>query len=309
MAECTCGHCGHRFEAEPEWKHRVMCGDSGKAEDLDALLAGQRLNLIVTSPPYAEQRKEQYGGVPADEYGAWFLPMAALWKERLADDGSFFLNIKEHCEDGERHLYVKRLVIALREEGGWKFVDELCWEGKQFPGDMGKRFKNGWEPVFHFSKGADCRFNPMAVAIAGKEFDYDRLVNLSLGDGYDGHSPSAVKRDGMARPSNVLRMIVEGDNPGHAARFPVALPTFFLKAYSDPGDSVLDPFLGSGTTLIAAERQGRVCYGMEILPRYCDVILARWEQYTGEEAVLVQELPQTAHDVGLSEPNALQVQA
>jgi DNA modification methylase len=74
---------------------------------------------------------------------------------------------------------------------------------------------------------------------------------------------------------------------GHAASFPVGLPTFFLKAYSDPGDAACDPFMGSGTTLIAAEQTGRVCYGMEILPRYCDVILARWEAFTGQQAVKV----------------------
>ena len=274
-------------------RHRVMCGDSGKAEDLDALLDGQKLNLIVTSPPYAEQRKEQYGGVPADEYGEWFLPMAALWKARLAEDGSFFLNIKEHCENGERHLYVKRLVIALREQGGWKFVDELCWEHRGYPGDYKGRFANAWEPVFHFAKttGDALKFRPETVA---HESDYvptysPTQTKVRTGAGFEsGTSLSERNTSGLARPRNVLRGIEtaakDAGDQGHPASYPVGLPSFFLKAYSDEGDAILDPFLGSGTTLIAAEQTGRVCYGMELLPKYCDVILRRYEALTDHQA-------------------------
>ena len=61
----------------------------------------------------------------------------------------------------------------------------------------------------------------------------------------------------------------------HQAAFPVGLPTFFIKAYSDPGDLIFDPFLGSGTTMIAAEKEGRIACGMEISPKYVAVILQR----------------------------------
>lgn len=71
---------------------------------------------------------------------------------------------------------------------------------------------------------------------------------------------------------------------GHAAAFPVGLPSFFYKAYSDAGDVVFDPFMGSGTCIIAAEQLGRRCYGLEISPTYCDVIVARWEKFTGKKA-------------------------
>lgn len=274
-------------------KHRVMCGDSGKAEDLDRLLDGQKLNLIVTSPPYAMQRKEQYGGVLADEYGAWFLPMAALWKARLADDGSFFLNIKEHCENGERHLYVKRLVIALREEGGWRFVDELCWRRRSYPGEYQNRFKNAWEPVFHFSPTVHCRFRPQSVLIpfkgdASALQTYAENPHRKSGSGSPFEIGGKRSYDGNgAWPENLIEMYGDVGGDGHAAAYPVGLPTFFLQAYSDEGDTVLDPFLGSGTTLIAAEQTGRVAYGMELMPKYCDVILARWESFTGEKAVRI----------------------
>jgi len=271
-------------------KHRVMCGDCSDAGDVDRLLAGVRLNLIVTSPPYAEQRKEQYGGVPADEYVDWFLPVAALWRERLAEDGSFFLNIKEHCEDGERHLYVKWLVIGLRGDG-WKFVDELYWKRQGYPGDYHYRFKNAIEPVFHFARQTACKFRPGNVLQEyAQEYEAKQYGESHSGSGFHtgGVKPQA---DVGARPTNVIE-VGQGASVQHTgaeqpAVFPVGLPTFFLKAYSDPGDTALDPFLGSGTTLIAAEQTERVAYGMEILPRYCDVVLARYEKFTGGKAVRV----------------------
>jgi DNA modification methylase len=70
----------------------------------------------------------------------------------------------------------------------------------------------------------------------------------------------------------------------HEAAFPPDLPAFFIKAYSDKGDNVYEPFCGSGTTLIAAEQLSRKCYGMEISPAYCDVIVKRWETLTGKKA-------------------------
>ena len=93
----------------------------------------------------------------------------------------------------------------------------------------------------------------------------------------------------MALPSNVLEIhnSAKQTDTGavkHDATFPVALPSFFIKAYSDEGDSIFDPFMGSGTTLIAAEQLGRKCYGMEISPAYCDVIVKRWENLTGKQA-------------------------
>ena len=276
-------------------KHRVMCGDSGKAEDLDALLDGQKLNLIVTSPPYAMQRKEQYGGVPADEYGAWFLPMAALWKARLAEDGSFFLNIKEHCENGERHLYVKRLVIALREEGGWKYIDELCWQRRAMPGSYGSRFRNEWEPMFHFAKitGDAVKFRPFNVGVESEAVPtYAPAIRRAKTGGpwEHGSDLSARNEPGVAWPGNIIRTSLDSGGAGergHPAQYPVKLPTFFLKAYSDESDTVLDPFLGSGTTLIAAEQTGRVCYGMEIVGKYVAVCLDRWQKLTSQEPVSV----------------------
>jgi len=102
--------------------------------------------------PYAEQRKEQYGGIPADDYVEWWGVQEHV-RTRLADDGSFFVNIKPHCEDGERVLYVFDLVLAMKRQWGWRFVDELCWRDTRdgVPGGWNNRFKDGFEPIYQFT--------------------------------------------------------------------------------------------------------------------------------------------------------------
>jgi len=102
-------------------------------------------------------------------------------------------------------------------------------------------------------------------------------------------SPGKHIGEGLAYPGNRLPTFSESHSPlGHAAAFPVGLPEFFCKAYTDPGDVVFDPFCGSGSTIIAAEITGRRGMGSEISPAYCDIIVARWENYTGQKATLVK---------------------
>jgi DNA modification methylase len=93
----------------------------------------------------------------------------------------------------------------------------------------------------------------------------------------------AQKVDGWARPSNVIEAKAEGGQGDHSAPFPLALPDFFVKAFTDPGDVVFDPFSGSGTTMIAAMKNGRSCYGVEISPVYCDVIVKRAQTFAKQE--------------------------
>lgn len=96
--------------------------------------------------------------------------------------------------------------------------------------------------------------------------------------------PAGPGKSGAGKQINLERRALKV----HPAVFPVELPQAFLTHYAGASEIVLDPFLGSGTTLIAAERLGRICYGMEIEPRYVDVAIARWEAETGESAVLVE---------------------
>jgi site-specific DNA-methyltransferase (adenine-specific) len=198
----------------------------------------------------------------------------------LAEDGSWFVNIKEHCDDGQRSLYVKDLTLTHVRQWGWRFVDELCWLRSGVPGFFPNRFKNGFEPVFHFSTG-QCAlvFNPAAVGHLSEEAFKGSGGSFIKDYGCD---VSTKNFAGIALPNNVIDIKHSSTISDHTAAFPVGLPSFFIKAYSDPSDAIFDPFLGSGTTLIAAAKEGRVCYGVEISPGYCDIIRRRWTAYANQ---------------------------
>jgi DNA modification methylase len=286
--------------------HRLICGDCRNRDVLQRVFGGARANVVFTSPPYATQREYDpssgFEPVKPEEYSDWFGAVAANIEAVLAGDGSYFLNIKEHAEDGERSLYVKDLVIAHKRQWGWRFVDEFCWRKTDngVPGGWNNRFKNAWEPIFHFVRSATgIKFRPQAVGHASDDcFDYspDNPKSTSgsglLGTGPrgaaagDGGEDSDGRHAGIARPSNVIEARTESSQGSHSAPFPRALVEFFVQAFSDPGDIVFDPFLGSGTTMAAAHVLERVAYGIEISPAYCDVILRRMEHLTGVQPTL-----------------------
>jgi DNA modification methylase len=279
--------------------HRITCGSCRDSKDVGRLLAGAKINLAFTSPPYAAQRTydESSGFKPIDpdHYVQWYADVAANIHSNLADDGSYFCNIKEHAEDGVRHTYVKRLLLTHLDAWGWRWVDEFCWIRQGIPGDaegMG-RFRNAWESIFWFSKNKRPKFNPKAVRhVSEGAFSYaDQLAAgktigaKNQGAGSASNSPVGHGH-GLAYPSNVLDLKQKAETLGHAAAFPVVLPEFFIKAYTDEGDAVFDPFMGSGSTLMAAEKNDRICYGTEISPAYVDVIVNRWQAFTGRQATL-----------------------
>jgi DNA modification methylase len=268
--------------------HRILCGDCRVPTDVDRLLAGARINLAFTSPPYAQQREYDassgFKPIPPGEYVEWFRPVADNVRANLADDGSWFVNIKEHSEDGQRSLYVRDLVLAHVRLWAWRFVDELIWHKDAIPGTWPNRFKNAWEPIFHFSVQAAIKFRPEHVLVESSQaFAYDARNGSSSAGGNRGVTPAAGTGPGLARPSNVIRVSTRHNPDGlaHEAAFPVPLPQWFVKAYTDSGDVVFDPFMGSGSTLLAAHAEGRVAYGTELSPTYVDVICARWQKATG----------------------------
>jgi len=287
--------------------HRLICGDCRDFNVIEKLLDGKHANVVVTSPPYATQREYDptsgFQPVPPDEYCEWFRVVATNIQTILALDGSYFLNIKAHADEGERNLYVMDLVLAHRRQWGWRFVDEFCWRKTDngVPGGWGNRFKNAWEPVFHFCRQPDIKFRPKAVGHVSEDcFDYSPNNPKStsgsglLGTGARGtaaEKPGAADDDGrfrgVARPSNVIEARTESNQGSHSAPFPRGLAEFFVKAFSDEGDIVFDPFLGSGTTIAAAEVLDRTGLGCEISPSYCDVILRRISNLSGEVPILL----------------------
>ncbi len=289
-------------------RHRLICGDCRDSAVVEKLMARASANLAITSPPYATQREYDptsgFKPIPPDEYVEWFRAVAASIESVLVPDGSYFLNIKAHADDGERNLYVMDLVLAHRRKWGWRFVDEFCWRKTDngVPGGWQNRFKNAWEPVFHFCRQPQIKFRAEAVSHESEDcFDYSPdnpkstsgsglLGTGARGDaaGKPGASDNSGRHQGAARPSNVIEVKTESSQGSHSAPFPRALVEFFVKAFSDPGDVVFDPFLGSGTTLAAAHVLGRAGYGCEISPAYCDVILRRIEHLAETEPVLAE---------------------
>lgn len=278
----------------PGCYHKVMCGDSTILADMRRLCAGVRAQIAFTSPPYAEQRKETYGGVPEAKYVEWFNSVQYAVRDALDSHGSFFVNIKAHVDEGERSLYVHDLVSAMKRQWKWRYVDDLVWVHQGFPGALVGRFKNGHEPVFHFANGWPIKHYPERVAKPSDRVPVaDETTVKRQGTSGNDYVHTREEGEGMAYPSNVLVIYQGGrgtEGVLHSAAFPLPMPTFFIRAYSDPGDVVLDPFLGAGTTLVAAENEGRICYGMELDHKHLAVTLDR-ATAVGLEPVLLETVP------------------
>ncbi len=242
-------------------------------------LADASVDLIVTSPPYADQRKRTYGGVPPDEYVAWFQPISAELLRILKPSGTFILNIKERVVNGERHTYVLELILAMRAQG-WLWTEELVWHKKNcYPGKWPNRFRDAWERLLQFNKQKKFKMLQEEVMINTGDWAKTRLRNLSItdkvrdesrvGSGFGKKIENWVSRD-KAYPTNVLHLATECSNRDHSAAFPEALPEWFIKLFTVPGDVVLDPFMGSGTTLRVARRLQRDAIGIDIHQDYID---------------------------------------
>lgn len=248
------------------------------------------VNLIITSPPYANQREGLYGGVHPDKYVEWFMPKAQVFEQSLCEDGSFILNIKEKAVNGEKHPYVYELVLSLRKEQGWRLVDEYCWHKKNcYPGKWPNRFRDSWERLFHFTKNPKFKMRQESVMVPMGKWRHTRLKHLSETDhirdlsrnsnGFGKKVTNWVNRD-MAYPTNVLHLATECGYKGHPATFPKSLPAWFIKLFTDEGDVVMDPFAGSGTALIAALELERNAIGIDISAEYYETMKEGMYEYS-----------------------------
>lgn len=250
------------------------------------------VDLIITSPPYSDQRKNTYGGIHPDNYVEWFLPISEELKRVLKPTGSFILNIKEKVYNGERHTYVLELIIAMRKQG-WLWTEEYMWHKKNsFPGKWPNRLRDGWERLLHFTKEKKFNMYQDEVKIPIGDWSKKRLTNLSdtdkmrdeskVGSGFGKKIENWVGKD-MVLPDNVLYMSTETGNKSHSAAYPDSLPEWFIKLFTQKGDVVLDPFLGSGTTCRVAYDMNRNSIGIELLDEYyqktCEIIKNHTSQY------------------------------
>ena len=249
-------------------RHRVLCGDSTKAEDVARLMAGAKADLCFTSPPYALGKSVALSGnkamaAKANPYGdhednadewdrlmrGWFAASDA------AVSDAWVVNVQPLAGN-------KRDLVRFIADNAGRLVDVATWDkGHAAPqmaaGVMASRFE--WIIIFAANDGAS------------------RAVPLSSWRG-------TVQSVYVAPPQRGNEF-----SKVHAATMPLHVPAWVMQTLCDQSKSVYEPFCGTGTTLIAAEQLGRKCYGMEISPQYCDVIVKRWENLTGKKAVLSKE--------------------
>lgn len=132
-----------------DWGNKIILGD---CLDILQSIPSNIVDLIVTSPPYADSRKNTYGGVHPDKYVEWFLPISQELKRVLKEDGTFILNIKERVVNSERHTYVLELILEMKKQG-WLWTEEFMWHKRNcFPGKWSNRFRDAWERCLLFHK-------------------------------------------------------------------------------------------------------------------------------------------------------------
>ncbi len=267
--------------SKPEaWQDEVIHGD---CLDVMQRMPAGIVDLIVTSPPYADSRRNTYGGIHPDDYVAWFLPIAAEMKRVLKDDGSFILNIKERVFAGERHTYVIELILALKQQG-WLWTEEYIWHKRNCsPGKWPNRFRDAWERCLQFNKQKKFRMYQEAVMVPMGDWaktrlkslgDNDRVrFNSQVGSGFGKNVSNWIGRE-MAYPTNVLHLATECGNKNHSAAFPKELPAWFIKLLTKESDLVLDPFAGSGTSCVAASELNRRYLGIEQKDEYFQLAVA-----------------------------------
>ena len=262
----------------------LVCGD---CLDILKYYPDNSFDLIATSPPYADSRKNTYGGIKPNEYVEWFLLRSEQFLRVLKPTGTFILNIKERVIDGERSTYVIELILEMKKQG-WLWTEEFIWHKKNcHPEKWPNRFRDAWERCLQFNKQKKFKMNQKNVMVPMGNWAKSRLKKLGKNDtirfdsqvksGFGKNISNWVGRD-MAYPSNVLHLATETGNKNHSATFPKSLPEWFIKLFTDEYDWVLDPFAGSGTTCEAAQRLYRNSMGIDVMPEYIEFAKSKTEE-------------------------------
>jgi site-specific DNA-methyltransferase (adenine-specific)/site-specific DNA-methyltransferase (cytosine-N4-specific) len=253
--------------------------------DLLRELPDECVDLVVTSPPYDRQPRYANGESYLREwYCGFFLKVTAEVLRVLKPHGSLVLNYRSRRHGGERGTLQYEIVFWLREQG-FVFAEDFIW-GKPSPppGKFNRYLKDAVEYCFQFAKSQHWQFFPDACLAPARWDRRDVERRRSLPQNFERVTePSGQGRKrvqagpDLVRPSNLIRLEPEFlPNPtSHPARFPVALPAFFIKLMTLPGQLVLDPFGGTGTTGVAAERLGRQWLMAELNAAYVAALPGR----------------------------------
>ena len=280
-----------------------------------------QVDLIVTSPPYADARRNHYDSVHPDDFADWFLTFHDSFYDALKPSGSLVINIKDRVVNGVRHRYVWHTIEKLCEKG-WYAIDDYIWhKTNPMPGYWPTRLRDGWEYCFHLAKQRKPYFNADAVRKPIGDWAETRLNKLGKNDTsrHNSANKSGFGRD-LSRwvgkktvlPSNVISSAVVGKNKQHPAVFPLDIPRFFIKLLSPEYGLVIDPFGGSGTTGLVALQENRHCILIDNNQKYYEIALERMQ--SEGKAVVVSEqskntpglsIPYTIHEILPQQPRLL----
>jgi DNA modification methylase len=251
-------------------RHRVYCGDARADSSYSALMDGQRANMVFADPPYNDPIDGYVGG-----FGKIHHPEFAVASGEMssAEFTQFLRNAFEklarHSSNGSLHYIFMdwrhtQEILSAASSVYSEFKNLCIWVKDN--GGQGSLYRSQHELVFVFKSGTKPHRNNVQLGQYGRYrtnvWNYRRVNSLSRG----GDEGSLAQL--------------------HPTLKPVELVADAILDSSARGDLILDAFLGSGTTIIAAERTGRICYGIELDPRYVDTIVRRWQSFTGQSAIL-----------------------
>jgi len=241
------------------------------------------IDLIITSPPYAQQRKNQYGGIPEEEYPKWTVTWTNAYREALKENGSIAIIIRPNIRNGEISDYVLKTRLAMREDN-WIEAEELIWIKPNSPplGHIG-RPRRAWESILWFSKSRKPFCDPKANGVASERVGFESVKGV--GDYKNSTSPAKA---GIARCRDYVSVGTgnadKSPENAHPAQFPEKLVIWLIRLLCPKKGVVLDPFVGSGTTTVACrclnEEEGYVItpYGIDTCEEYCEMARRRMEK-------------------------------
>ena len=266
-------------------RHRLMCGSSTDENDVAKLMNGNSAKILFTSPPYSDMREYNGGKDLSVNNIARFIPTYRAYTDYQC------VNLGLQRKDHEIYPYWDRY-IEIAKDSGYKLMAWNVWD-KLMCGSIGQQ--SAFFPIRHewiFVFGTE--FYEINQTWEKQEASINKKQKVNKVRQKDGSTKYTTIGDTSNKYKQMESVLHLSPETGairklHPATFPVGLPSEYIKAMTQKGDGIIEPFCGSGTTLIACEQLDRVCYGMELDPKYCDVIIKRWETLTGEKARLINE--------------------
>ena len=284
-------------------EHRLACGDASDPGVVASLMGGETSHLLFTSPPYANKRDYTTGGI-AD----WDVLMQGVFsaaQTAMREDAQILVNLGLVHRDNEWHPYWDGWIEWMRAQG-WRRFGWYVWDqSAPVPGDWVGRLAPRHEFVFHFNRRSR---KPNKIVPCKSAGSYRHIRADGSATAMRAKDGTVLKLNHTGRPVQDFRIpdsVVEvtrqrgriGDGIDHPAVFPVGLPKFFIEAYTDTGETVFEPFSGSGTTILAGQITGRRVRAIELAPEYVDVALRRWMRHNPDSVPVLQQSGMAFDDV------------